>query len=131
VKNWKMAPIILILCLILPFSLLAQDKPSTEQKIVRAIRTEEPITIDGVLEEQIWQMEGYSDFVQMALLPQKKPKFGSPSTIKTSMWLPGCTILNRKRSSDVSEDETILWIRIGSYLLWIPIMTAEQGINLE
>ena len=39
--------------LLLPFPILAgQFKPSTEQKTVRAVRTDEPITIDGVLDEQ-------------------------------------------------------------------------------
>ena len=77
-----MPALILFLNLILPISILAQDKPSTiEQKIVQAIRTDEPITIDGVLDEQIWQKEGYSDFVQ------SDPTDGAPPTEKTEVWV--------------------------------------------
>ena len=76
-----MPSIILILTLILPLSTLAQDKPSTKQKIVQANRTGEPIIIDGVLEEQIWQKEGYSDFVQ------SDPTDGAAPTEKTEVWI--------------------------------------------
>ena len=76
-----MPSIIIILTLILPLSTLAQDKPSTKQKIVQAKRTGEPIIIDGVLEEQIWQEEGYSDFVQ------SDPTDGATPTEKTEVWI--------------------------------------------
>ncbi len=70
-----------IISLILPFSILAQDKPCTEQKIVRAIRADESITIDGVLDEQVWQKQGYSDFIQ------SDPTDGAPPTEKTEVWI--------------------------------------------
>ncbi len=103
-KNWKKPGlIILLISLILPLLILAQDKPSTEQKIVRAIRTEEPITIDGVLEEQLWQAQGYSDFVQ------SDPTDGAPPTEKTEVWIAydEKNLYVAARLSD-SEPETII-----------------------
>ncbi len=68
-------------CLILFSPIFAQDKPSTEQKLIRAIRANGSISIDGVLDEEIWQQKGYSDFVQ------SDPTDGAPPTEKTEVWI--------------------------------------------
>ncbi|MBL7073819.1 carbohydrate binding family 9 domain-containing protein [candidate division KSB1 bacterium] len=46
---------------------------------INAVRTEEEIIIDGLLNESIWQGEGYSDLIQ------KNPIEGAPPTEKTSV----------------------------------------------
>jgi len=81
VKRLKMSLRIAIICLIIPFPILAQIKPSTEQKTVQALRAEESITIDGVLDEQAWQGKGYSDFIQ------SDPTDGALPTEKTEVWV--------------------------------------------
>lgn len=48
----------------IPLILLAKESKPLEQKIVKAIRSNEPITIDGNLEETVWQEQGYSGFTQ-------------------------------------------------------------------
>lgn len=71
-----------MLILLLPLFLWAKDpKPSQEQKTVQAIRANGPITIDGVLEEEVWQEEGYSNFVQ------SDPTDGAQPTEKTTVWV--------------------------------------------
>ncbi len=71
----------ILFCLILLPPVLAQDKPSTEQKVVLAIRASEPITIDGVLNEEAWQQRGYSDFIQ------SDPIDGAQPSEKTEVWI--------------------------------------------
>jgi len=71
----------------LPLFLAATDKPgkkeavSPEQKVVRAVRTEEPITIDGLLNEKAWQSKPCDGFTQ------NDPKDGEASTEKTYVWI--------------------------------------------
>jgi hypothetical protein len=50
-------------------------------KVVKAIRLEEPVRIDGNLDEKIWQTRGYSDFLQ------RDPRQGKPPTEKTTVWV--------------------------------------------
>ncbi|MDH5715739.1 MAG: hypothetical protein OEZ30_09260, partial [Candidatus Aminicenantes bacterium] len=64
-----------------PFILLAQDSDQIEQKVVQAIRADEPIKVDGVLDEKVWQGTGYSDFVQY------DPINGAEPTEKTIVWV--------------------------------------------
>ena len=51
------------------------------QKIVGAVRTTEPITIDGRLEEKVWQGPAAEGFTQ------SDPKDGEPSTERTRVWV--------------------------------------------
>lgn len=55
-KRSTIHSLISIISFILPLSILAQDKPSTAQKIVRAVRTEGSIAIDGILDEEVWMV---------------------------------------------------------------------------
>jgi hypothetical protein len=70
-----------IVILFLPLFLSANPPNPQEQKTVQAIRTDGPISIDGVLEEKAWQGEGYSDFVQ------SDPTDGAKPTEKTEVWV--------------------------------------------
>ena len=56
--------IALVFLLLSSIVILAQNNKSTEQKVVRAFRTYEPIKLDGVLNEKVWQNPGYSNFIQ-------------------------------------------------------------------
>ena len=72
----------LLMCvLILPLFLHTQDKEKTKQKVVRAVRVQESIAIDGQLDEQVWQTEGYSHFTQT------NPNDGAEPTEKTTVWI--------------------------------------------
>lgn len=64
-------------------SLLAWAKvpDPQEQKIVQAILANGPVTIDGILDEKIWQNDGYRDFVQ------SDPHDGTEPTEKTEFWV--------------------------------------------
>jgi len=62
-------------------SFLLLGAQRVEQKVVEAIRTDEDIKIDGLLEENCWQNRGYSDFTQ------RDPKDGEPPTEKTTFWV--------------------------------------------
>lgn len=73
-------PIFLIIVL-LPFLSGAQEPKASEQKTVRAIRVKGSITIDGILDEDVWQNEGYSDFLQ------NDPHDGAEPTEKTTVWV--------------------------------------------
>jgi hypothetical protein len=81
----KMA--LLLIFLVLPLSLFAKDnqekqeKKVPDQKVVRAIRADEAIEINGILKEKVWQSEGYSDFVQ------SDPIDGAQPTEKTQVWV--------------------------------------------
>lgn len=74
-----------MMILILPFFLWARDaKKDTkaiEEKTVRAVRTNGPITIDGLLEEDVWKGEGCSGFTQ------NEPNDGEEPTEKTVVWV--------------------------------------------
>jgi hypothetical protein len=75
-----------IVLLLVPALLWAKDpvKKSPEpepQKTVQAVRTNGPINIDGVLNESVWQKEGYSDFTM------SDPNDGEQPTEKTEVWV--------------------------------------------
>lgn len=59
----------------------AKEKRAPEEKVVRAIQVEEPINVDGVLEEKTWQTPGYSAFVQ------SDPVDGAEPSEKTEVWV--------------------------------------------
>lgn len=57
-------------------------KKLQEQKVVRAIRLNEPLRLDGLLEEAIWKnSEPVTDFLQ------RDPLDGAPATEKTEVWV--------------------------------------------
>ena len=58
----------------------AQRKPD-EPRIVSAVRTAEPITIDGRLEEKVWQAPPAEGFTQ------SDPQDGAPATERTKVWI--------------------------------------------
>jgi hypothetical protein len=64
---------IILLIVLLPLFLLAQEDERKREKVVRAVRTAESIKIDGALSEKVWQGEGYSDFVQSDPIDGGKP----------------------------------------------------------
>ncbi len=51
------------------------------QRVVKAVRLTEPVKIDGILDEKIWQTKGYTDFVQ------RDPQEGEAPTEKTVFWV--------------------------------------------
>jgi hypothetical protein len=75
------------LAMFLPLIAAAKDKssrqtpPSLEQRVVRAVRTEDVIAIDGRLDEQAWRNPAVDGFTQ------NDPQDGAPSTEKTHVWV--------------------------------------------
>jgi hypothetical protein len=73
--------------LALPLGAAAEDSKSTlpppepNQKIVQAFRTDEPIVLDGRLNEKVWKNPPTNGFTQ------NDPKDGEPSTEKTDVWV--------------------------------------------
>jgi hypothetical protein len=55
--------------------------PEPNQKIVQAYRTDEPIVMDGSLNEKVWKNPPSNGFTQ------NDPKDGEPSTEKTDVWV--------------------------------------------
>lgn len=76
-KKWS---ILVFICL-LPIILLAKENKTPEQKTVHAVRSNGLITIDGILEEKVWQGEGHSDFTQ------SDPHDGEKPTERTVVWV--------------------------------------------
>jgi hypothetical protein len=81
--------IALLIILAVPLVLAAKSKPKDQAapaapaapKIVNAVRAEEPITIDGRLEEKVWKGEPSDRFTQ------NDPKDGEPATERTKVWV--------------------------------------------
>jgi len=78
--------VLTFILMMLPILLAAQNKnkaPSNppEQKLVKAVRTEESIVIDGRLDEKTWQTPSSNGFTQ------NDPKDGEPATEKTDVWV--------------------------------------------
>jgi len=67
--------------------LLSANEPKTKgsepqpQKTVQAVRANEPINIDGELNEKIWDGKGYSDFIM------SDPHDGEKPTEKSEVWV--------------------------------------------
>jgi hypothetical protein len=70
--------ILFLMCL--PLLIGAKVSKPQEQKTVKAIQVNQSIVLDGILNEKIWQQEGYSDFVQ------SDPHDGAQPTEKTEVW---------------------------------------------
>lgn len=73
----------LILLILIPSLMFPQSNSQEEQQkqVVNAVWADEPITIDGLLKEKVWQGEGYSSFTQ------SDPLDGAPPTEKTVVWI--------------------------------------------
>jgi hypothetical protein len=71
----------IIILLFLPLILLAKNNKPQEQKVVQALPANGSMHIDAVLDEEIWQGKGYSDFVQ------SDPEDGAEPTEKTEVWV--------------------------------------------
>ncbi|MFC1726097.1 DUF5916 domain-containing protein [candidate division KSB1 bacterium] len=74
---------LVLTCLILPVFSFGQNGKNGKwvRKTVTAVRASEEIKIDGLLNENIWQTDGYSDFRQM------DPVDGAEPTEKTTVWV--------------------------------------------
>lgn len=80
---------IAIVLLALPLGLLAEKTkaveepvdPRLEPKAIQAVRVQEPIVIDGRLDENVWRTPGSSDFIQ------SDPVDGGPPTERTQVWV--------------------------------------------
>lgn len=77
-KKWLML-IMLIIIFSLCMPLKGQEKQP--QKVVKVLKTEKPVKIDGVLDEPVWKINGYSGFTQ------SQPEDGKPATEKTKVWV--------------------------------------------
>ena len=73
--------LIFIILFLMPLVFWAKENKPQEQKIVRALRANDQIEIDGLLEEKIWQEKGCSDFTQ------SDPTDGAQPTEKTIVWI--------------------------------------------
>jgi hypothetical protein len=87
-KKWT--PVILtILMMFWLFELPAWPREKPKQpaaspaapKVVQAVRTDEPIAVDGLLNEKVWQGTPADGFIQ------NDPKDGEPCTEKTRVWV--------------------------------------------
>ena len=97
----------LMIIFFLPLFLSAQDANPSEEKIVQAIRANGPINIDGILDEKVWQEEGYSDFTQ------SDPTDGAEPTEKTTVW--------------VAYDEEALYVAARLYDSHPELITSRLG----
>ncbi|MBN1938271.1 MAG: carbohydrate binding family 9 domain-containing protein [Candidatus Aminicenantes bacterium] len=75
-----------ILLILLPSALPAAEKKTNKayppgQKVVQAIRLQEPVQVDGRLEENVWKQAGADGFIQ------NDPQDGQPSTEPTEVWV--------------------------------------------
>ena len=59
----------------------AQDKSAREQRVVRAVRTDKPIEINGLLNEDVWKTAPSDGFTQT------DPQDGAPASEKTDVWV--------------------------------------------
>jgi hypothetical protein len=66
---------LLIVCLFVPVVLFSQTSDSTRSIIVTAVRTDQPIRIDGVLEEPVYRQSGTNGFTHLLLLQRNSLHF--------------------------------------------------------
>ena len=80
---------IALFLLMIPLTLWAEKRkaaedqvdPRLQPKTIQAVRINEPVLIDGRLEEKVWQMPGRSDFFQ------SDPVDGGQPTEQTEVWV--------------------------------------------
>jgi len=94
-KNIKIFAFLMLLSIFFPLSLHAQKDQNREQKVIKAVRMNGAITIDGILDEEVWQQKSYSDFTM------SDPTDGAQPTEKTEVW--------------VAYDETNLYVAARLY----------------
>src|SRR4030042_5220078 len=58
-----------------------QPPVQPEQRVVRAVRAEGPISIDALLDEPVWKSPASNGFTQ------SDPSDGAPATEKTDVWV--------------------------------------------
>lgn len=73
-------PIFFLLIIFFIFSMLLPGEEQKQQTIL-AVRSDEPIKIDGIFNEKAWQRDGTSGFIQ------SEPVDGAPATEKTTVWI--------------------------------------------
>jgi hypothetical protein len=65
-----------------------QSPAPSEQKVVRASRAEEPVTVDALLDESVWQRPASNGFTQSdpsdGARPRKRRTSGWPMTTRRS-----------------------------------------------
>jgi len=76
----RLFQITILLFLLFSILLLVEGK-GFEQKQVKAFRTEDGIQIDGILNEAVWQLEGFGGFLQ------SDPLDGASETEVTTVWI--------------------------------------------
>ncbi|MCP5049531.1 MAG: carbohydrate binding family 9 domain-containing protein [bacterium] len=75
----KVNLVTLVSVLLVLFSVSYGD--AIRQRVIEAVRLEEPVKVDGVLEENVWQGRGYSGFIQ------SDPTEGAPASEETIVWV--------------------------------------------
>jgi len=84
-KTKAAAAVLLLAALTLPASEKVKSKQQTPtppgQKVVRAIRVEEPMAVDARLEESVWKSPASNGFTQ------SDPADGAPSSETTDVWV--------------------------------------------
>jgi len=61
--------------------LILASSDALSQRVIKAIRAESPISIDGILSEPEWQGKGYGGLIQ------RMPNAGAPCTERTEVWV--------------------------------------------
>jgi hypothetical protein len=99
---------LVLISLLLPSILFSQaqsSSPTTPSSVsaqlkVVAVRTSEPVVVDGVLSESVWRRPGVTDF------KQKRPFEGSPPSQKTEVWVAydGEAVYVAARMHDTAPD---------------------------
>jgi hypothetical protein len=97
--------ILFLMCL--PLWIGAKVPKPQEQKTVKAVQADQSITVDGILNEKIWQQEGSSDFLQ------SDPHDGAQPTEKTEVW--------------VAYDEKALYVAARLYDSQPELITRQLG----
>ena len=76
----RLLPLILFVLPATGIDAFGQSLPDSG-RVLTAIRTSEPIKIDGKLTEQVWQRRGESQLIQ------RQPDEGAPASEKTEVWI--------------------------------------------
>lgn len=78
----KTVSLLVFTCLLsIPIQVSAKAVDPSRQRVVQAVRTNNPISVDGKLLEKVWNRTGYSDFVQ------SDPIDGASPTERTIIWV--------------------------------------------
>ncbi len=107
-------PIARCFCCFVPYSILflnlvfadtttVRQTPDELARILNAVRTKEPITVDGRLLESVWQRPGASGFIQ------REPLEGQPASEQTEVWFvyDDAALYVAARMYDSSPDQIV------------------------